>query len=93
MIHDTVVIDDMTSWVKFYSKTEDSTSNESPKKVLKDARARCWAQLPKRRRILVCSSIHAAAVLSWTSKSATPSKILKSIWNLLTMVDILSESL
>ena len=72
--HDAVVIDDMTSWVQFYSKTVDSMSNESPNKVLQYARARCWAQFPKCGRILVCSSIHAAAVLSWTSKSATPSK-------------------
>ena len=49
-------------------------SNESPNKVLQDARARCWAQFQKCGRILACSSIHAAAVLSWTSKSATPSK-------------------
>ena len=72
--HDAVVIDDMTSWVQFYSKTVDSMSNESPNKVLQYARARCWAQFLKCGRILVCSSIHAAAVLSWTSKSATPSK-------------------
>ena len=49
-------------------------STESPNKVLQDARARCWGQFQKCGRILVWSSIHAAAVLSWTRKSATPSK-------------------
>ena len=69
--HDAVVIDDMTSWVQFCSNTVDSNSNEGPNRALQDAR---WAQFQKCGRILVCSSIHAAAVLSWTSKSATPSK-------------------
>jgi len=55
-------------------KIVDSMSNESPNKVLQDAHAYYWAKLPYRRRILVCRSSHAAAVHSWTSKSATPSK-------------------
>jgi hypothetical protein len=55
-------------------KIVDSMSNESPNKVLQDAHAYYCAKLPYRRRILVCRSSHAAAVHSWTSKSATPSK-------------------
>ena len=55
-------------------KIVDSMSNESPSKVLQDAHAYYWPQWPFCRRIPVFSSIHAAAVRIWPSKSATPSK-------------------
>jgi len=55
-------------------KIADSMSNESPNSVLQDAHAYYRNQSPNRWRISVCSSIQAAAVLSWTSKGATPGK-------------------
>ena len=55
-------------------KKVDSMSNESPNKVLQDARAYYLSQRPNSWRIPVFISIHAAAVRSWPSKSATPSE-------------------
>ena len=55
-------------------KIVDSMSNQSPKIFLQDALAYYWSQWPNSWRIPVFSSIHAAAMRSWPSKSAIPRK-------------------
>ena len=74
-------------------KIVDRKSNESPHWALQNSRACYWAQLLNRGRIPVCSSIHAAAVRNWTSKSGHLERHLEVSLNLLTIIDILNKSL